>query len=313
MTKRRVIFAIVVCLVFGQISMASAASTLKKLGTHAFYTPALTSVEDLKSVMAKKSADVKTGFEMAGYGDLADGFLQAVASGDIQSAKVQPGTTMEWMLYRRNGKGKVRVAKDVTWAGAAAFDAYQVKVTKDGTIYNIVVPLICTNVALLGSSPVPPPPPVVKPAPKPVPPPPVVRNLFPFVDLGWWRQFDPANYVGVRGGLQYRFTENFAVTGLVGGLIKADGSDGTSAFHVDALANFMVDRFWLGLGGGYRIPSDSDKDDNHFDIVANVGVRVYGDPQAFNASVFLEARIPVDETSDLSTYGRFGAGIRLMF
>lgn len=309
MSKRKLFLIGVVCVVFGLSQVAMAATTLKKLGRNPLNPTPLTSIEDLRAAVAKYQADLKAGFALAGEPELYEAFAQQFASVTVEEVKIQPGETLQWMLYKRKGKGKVRIIRDVTWGGAQPFDAYRFVIKKDNMLYEFVVPVICTNLALKGASPAPvvaPPPPPPPPPAKVVPPP---RKWFPVIDVAYYRQFDPANYVGLRAGVEYKFNPHVSVMGLLGGMAKVQGDDGESQAVVDVLLNFYVDRFFVGLGGGYRFGSD----DNHFDIVADIGARVYGDPQAFNVSLFLEGRIAVDETDDISTYSRFGFGVRIKF
>lgn len=313
MTKRKLVLIAAVCLVFGLVSFAQAASTLTKLGSNPF-APPLTSVAQLKEVVKAQQADIQKGFELAGDGALYAAFASQFPKAKIEAVKIQPGETMQWMLYRKKGKGKVRVVKDVTWGGAAAFDAYRFYIDNAGTRYNFVVPLACTNIALMNTGGVPTTPPPPPPIAKTPPPPPVVKpfkHWVPVIDVGFWRQFDPANYMGIRGGVEYRFNQSISLLGMVGGLIKLDGDDGASAFTVDGIVNFTMDPVFIGVGIGYRLAEEDD--DSQFDVIFDVGSRVYGNPDEFNISIFAEARIAVSEMDDLTTFSRFGLGLRFKF
>lgn len=309
MSKRKLIMISVVCVVFGLSQVALAATTLKRLGRNPLNPTALTSIEDLRAAVQKYQSDLKDGFAKAGDADLYEAFAQQFPSAKVEEVKIQPGETLQWMLYKRKGKGKVRVIRDVTWAGAQPFDAYRFVIKKDNVLYEFIVPLVCTNLALKGSAPAPS---VKKTPPPPPPPPPKVvppRHWFPVIDLAYFRQFDPANYIGLRGGVEYKFNPTISVMALFGGLAKVQGDDGESQAVVDAILNFNVDRFFVGIGAGYRFGSDN----NNVDLIADMGARVYGDPQAFNVSVFVEARIAVDQTDDISSFSRFGLGVRIKF
>ncbi|XCN71512.1 MAG: hypothetical protein Q3M24_14455 [Candidatus Electrothrix aestuarii] len=140
-------------------------------------------------------------------------------------------------------------------------------------------------------------------------------------DLGYLRLSDPADYLFARLGVQYSpfagtSLENLSFLAMVGAAPKLDGSDGDDALLIDVFAQYnwsgAFDGF-VGLGlGGWITDNDSDldSDDSDLDVLANIGARVYGDPNAFNISVFLEARSAVDEMSDIDQYGRFGIGLR---
>ena len=143
-------------------------------------------------------------------------------------------------------------------------------------------------------------------------------------DAGYYRQFDPAHYIFGRIGLEYKINEQFSILGLVGGAPKLEGIDGRSAFMVDLLGEYSFgSRYFvdLGIGGwitdGEKTSNDPNFDpraeDTQLDLVAGVGARVYGEPEDFNASLFLEVRSAFDELGQVYDYGRFGAGVRFRF
>ncbi|MCI5121916.1 MAG: hypothetical protein D3908_12130 [Candidatus Electrothrix sp. AUS4] len=140
-------------------------------------------------------------------------------------------------------------------------------------------------------------------------------------DIGYLRLSDPADYLFARLGVQYSpfagtSLENLSFLAMVGAAPKLSGSDGDDALLVDVFAQYnwsgAFDGFiGLGLGGWISAGDDDiDSEDTDLDILANIGARVYGDPNDFNISVFLEARSAVDEMSDIDQYGRFGIGLR---
>ena len=143
-------------------------------------------------------------------------------------------------------------------------------------------------------------------------------------DAGYYRQFDPAHYLFGRVGLEYKINDQFAILGLVGGAPKLDGIDGRSAFMVDLLGEYSFgSRYFVDLGIGGWI-TDGEKssldpnfdpraEDTQLDLVAGVGARVYGEPEDFNASLFLEVRSAFDELGQVYDYGRFGLGVRFRF
>jgi len=142
------------------------------------------------------------------------------------------------------------------------------------------------------------------------------RGLF-IGDVGFFRQFDPQNYLGLRVGYEYYLNESFSLLGLVGGFPTLTGNDGAGAFVFEALANYhFAQRFFAGLGvGGWITNGDQDKDaeDSQADLIVDVGVRVYGQPHAFNTSLYFEARSAFDEFDNIGKYGRFGVGLRFGF
>lgn len=156
-----------------------------------------------------------------------------------------------------------------------------------------------------------------------------VRSLRFIGDLGYLHLLDPAEFLFARLGVQYSpYTrthyagtpyENISYLLMIGSAPKLSGSDGASALLLDGIAQYnFSDSFdgFVGIGLGAWISAgdeDFDDQDSDLDILLNAGARVYGEPDKFNASVFLEARSAIDELSDISNYGRLGIGIRFQY
>jgi hypothetical protein len=152
-----------------------------------------------------------------------------------------------------------------------------------------------------------------------------VSSMLRFVgDIGYLRLSDPADYLFARLGVEYSpFTgsslENISFLAMVGAAPKLSGSDGDDALLIDVIAQYNWSKAFdgfVGLGLGAWITdnnNDLDSDDSDIDLITNIGARVYGKSDDFNVSVFLEARNAVDELSDISQYGRFGAGLRFQY
>lgn len=143
------------------------------------------------------------------------------------------------------------------------------------------------------------------------------RKKFNFLaDLGYYRQFDPAHYLFGRVGMEYKFNENFGILALVGVAPQVEGIDGETAILADLIGEYSFSRYFIDFGlGGWITDGDDDLDteDTQLDLIAGFGARVYGEPEAFNASLFLEIRSGVDEIDDIIDYGRFGLGVRFRF
>ena len=319
--KLRLVSSIALVL-FMSVCTAHTVFAISQLGGNPFYKPPLTSVDDLKSMVTKSQNDVKAGFVKAGNGDIFDAFVLQLPRADIKRRTYQKGQTFRWMFYRKGGKGPVRIDKNVVWESDTPFTGYEFFVDYNGNRYTFVVPPVCGNIALMAINPVPAPP---KPEPAPVveapvpPPPPVKAAGSPFLfDVGYLHQLDPANYIFVRGGIEYEFTENFSLIGLIGGAIKFSGEDGESALLVDVLANYNCPYSggFIGVGlGGWITSGDSNlsQEDSDLDVIVNLGVRIFGEPEDFNTSLFFEARSAVDEMDEFAKFGRFGLGLRFRF
>ena len=135
-------------------------------------------------------------------------------------------------------------------------------------------------------------------------------------DVGYYRQFDPSNYLFARGGIEYRFSEQFSVLGMLGWAPEIHGKDGASAMIADVLAEYSFSRYFVDFGlGGWVTNGDDDLDaeDSGLDLIAGFGAMVYGEPEKFNASLFVEMRSALDEMGDMDEFARFGAGVRFRF
>lgn len=136
-------------------------------------------------------------------------------------------------------------------------------------------------------------------------------------DVGFYRQFDPGTYLFGRVGAEYRLNEDFSVLGLVGVAPQIDGEDGETAILVDVLGEYsFASMYFVNFGlGGWLTDGDSDLDteDSQLDVILGLGARIYGEPEDFNTSLFIEVRSAVDELDELKEYGRFGAGLRFRF
>lgn len=326
MKKRTVFWMGVAGVLFCSFSLADAAQTLTRMGASPFYKQPLASVADLNEMVNSSQESLAEGFKKAGYPELFNAFMTQFPTVEIHNVQVQQGEALQWMMYRRNGKGSVRVMKDLVWGGEEPFDAFEFFIESSGKRYRMIVPLICGNVALKDVADVPE---VAEtPPPEPVPPPEEIKSVEAatpepeetvadmrrgrlLADVGAFRVFDPLNFYGARLGYEYRFTPNYSLVGMVGFFLAEDNDSyaGDDAFTADVLFNYRYDRMFAGVGLGAWISDYNDQ----VDAVFNVGVRLFGDPEAFNTSLFFEVRSDVEEFDDIVDKGRFGIGLRFQF
>lgn len=319
-------------LFLGTTGMAQAQTELKKLGQNPFYKPALQTVDDFQEMIKKTLPDLKKGFTMAGAEALFDDFLIQVDQADIETVDVPTGEKLQWMIYQKDQR--VKVMKNVVWAGKESFRAFQLNVDQNGHRNVFVVPLICGNVALARTTAAPAPSvssaPEAMDKPKPVIPPaaaapapapvsttatdsswtePVLKRGQFVADLGFLHQPDPANYLLFRAGYDYRFHENYSVLGMVGFAPVTSGDDDTDSVMADLTSYYHLDR--MHLGGGLGLWHSSTKD--RVDLILNAGYRIYGEAYQRNVSLFVETRAAFDQFDDLKKYIRYGGGIRVHF
>ncbi|MEE4240107.1 MAG: hypothetical protein V2I36_01480 [Desulfopila sp.] len=304
---------------------AQSVLALRELGQNPFYSGPIESEEAMKNMLIDKRDDVREGLIKAGYPGLFEPLMAQIADAEVKKVLYQKGQTFEWMFYRKKGQGPVRVDSNVVWESEEPIRSYEFFVDDNGLRYTLAVPPICGNPALLGFGPVP-----AEPADAPVatavepepvaaggPEPTVEPRRFPFlIDAGYLHQLDPAHHLLLRVGMEFPLSDNFSLIGMIGGAPKLSGADGDHAFVADVFANYSISRFYLSFGVGAWLSSGDDDiktEDDDFDLIVNVGARVFGEEDAFNTSVFLEARSGVDELDDFDLYGRVGAGLRFRF
>jgi hypothetical protein len=403
----------IIVLLFAVLPGSShAAMTLKVIGRSPFYQPPLASVEELRSMVRSNASDVRAGFALAGESILFETFMEQIGTTSIEKTEFVRGTKFDWMLFKKKGKGRVRVVRDVTWGGEKPFPGYTFFIDRNGKRYTFVVPAGCGNIALAGTADIRPETVTVAPPPSPRKTVPAVINRSPrcvmevvpvkgfcgqrirvdatgsgdadgkvermevsftdrqgkvvseqnlnglqgnvvlpcgvntlhatlydnegaqsadnecnvivsgtgrigfLADAGYFRQYDPANHLFARIGLEYRISEKFSLLAMVGGAPHIHGLDGKSAVLIDGFGEYHWSGYFIDLGlGGWLTDGDSDNDaeNSQLDLIVSAGTLVYGEPDAFNASLFIEVRSGVEEIGDLIDYGRFGIGVRFRF
>ncbi|WP_420208330.1 hypothetical protein [Candidatus Electronema sp. JC] len=312
---------------------AAQAVTVTNVRRNPFYAPPLRSVSDLRSMMQIAQEDIRDGLYQAGYPELYQPLMRQFPQADVSRVDYQPGENFIWMLSKVYGS--VQVVNDMTWGGRRSMPAYEFSIYSNGSQYIFAVPLVCGNLALKevisggvsaadsgysygdsgsykqssGGQ---------------------VGCLscygFRFVaDVGYLHQSDPADYLLLRAGVEHSLSRRLSLLAMVGGAPHLDGTDGDDAILVDFLLQydwfrFMFGNQWsqafvgVGLGGWITSGDDNlEAEDTDVDLIANIGARIYGRPETFNASLFFEARSGLDELDTLGEYGRFGAGLRMRF
>ncbi len=102
----------------------------------------------MKMLIDRYAADIKYGFDQAGYGDLYLPFLDQLKAAPFEERSLPVGDKLMWMLFR--SQGKVKVARDIEWAGKAPLEVFVFNVKKDDKNYEFVMPRPCGNIALRG-------------------------------------------------------------------------------------------------------------------------------------------------------------------
>ena len=117
--KRIVPILVVMALIVFAISSFAEVTKLKTIGRYTFARVKgnIPTQEVMQTVFDRYAADIKLGFEMAGYADLYLPFLDEMKSGPWAGYDPGRGRPLMWMLFRN--QGKVKVTKEIEWAGKA--------------------------------------------------------------------------------------------------------------------------------------------------------------------------------------------------
>jgi len=330
------------------IQSVDAATQLKKLGGHPFYKAGAPKAEGVLPILTRLKADVKRGFAKAGAAELYEPFMEQLKTAQLEPVNIRPGEALKWMIYKK--KGKVAVSKDLVWSGKAPFQAYRMVVRYNDRDYEFIIPKICLNISLKEVTDVPkvmaPPPPSPKEEPKvasppkepeakvqetppptstPVPTPPpapvpagpqsedskaAARKGFIVADLGVLMRFDVSAFGLLRLGYRYKFTDQLALTGLLGWAPLIDGKNDYPAFLADAIFTYHPAKM-IYLGAGVGLWSTSN--DSKGDLILEVGFPITDEPKGPNFEFFIEGRSAFDQFNEFGKYGRVGGGLRILF
>lgn len=134
------------------------AMALTVLGQNPFYSTYLADEAQVKQMLESSRADVKEGLMKAGSGDLFEPLFAQLAGTEMTKVQYRKGQRFEWMFFRKKGKGRVRVDKDVVWEGNDPIDGYEFTIDSNNQRHTMTVLPVCGNLSLLGSGPIPAPP-----------------------------------------------------------------------------------------------------------------------------------------------------------
>jgi hypothetical protein len=148
MRSRKVLILTVVSLAIICAGSAFAATKLTTIGRYTFVRVRgnVPTPDVMKTLFDRYSGDIKYGFDLAGSGDLYLPFMDQLKNAKFEEKQLAVGDRVVWMLFRNNGK--VKVARDVEWAGKKPLDVFVFKVVRDFKEYEFLMPRPCGNIAL---------------------------------------------------------------------------------------------------------------------------------------------------------------------
>jgi hypothetical protein len=148
MKNKKLVLLIIGLLVIFTLNSLAETTKLKNIGKYTFarVRGKIPTQEVMKTLVDKYAADLKFGFDQAGYGDLYLPFMDQLKTATFEEKSLPVGERFSWMLFR--SQGKVKVARDLEWAGKAPLDVFTFTVVKENKIYEFFIPKPCGNVAL---------------------------------------------------------------------------------------------------------------------------------------------------------------------
>ena len=316
-----------------QSAHAQSYKKLTRLGTsESVCVGGIETAEQLQDFFANHPSRVRDIVADAGWAGSADVLIEKVAAGDFVERAYPVGTRLQWM--GGNKKGKYVALPYREWAGSESLPAFQVLVTNDCQVHEIVIPKACCNVSLgsvtesTAAECQPEPEPVAV-TPPPVEPEPVEEvsplALVPFFgafagtetrprfEFSWEQDVrDSSGIVGLRAGLMKPITDKTSVFGQVSYYERQGVNEGNDFpdenFSVDiGLEHRFHPRTFVGAGVGVWDVDDSDF--SEASLFAHIG----GDIGASNFQWIIEGRVfdsDSDELDSISNNRAFTAGIR---
>ncbi len=148
MRNKKLIGLTVAILILFVVGSFAETKKLKQLGRYTLVRVKgeVPTAEVMKILVEKYAGDIKYGFDLAGYGDLYLPFLDHLKTATFEEGELGIGDRMYWMLFR--SLGRVKVVKDLEWAGKAPVPIFSFFLEKGNKRFEIIMPRACGNIAL---------------------------------------------------------------------------------------------------------------------------------------------------------------------
>ncbi|MBN2198348.1 MAG: hypothetical protein JW747_00700 [Candidatus Aminicenantes bacterium] len=155
MKDKKWYFLVICLIVLTSLNTYGQTKKLREVGTFKFIPiKAETSPQEvMKAMLEKYAGDIERGFALAGSPDLVLPFMDQVRQSAYSEGELAVGETMEWMIFR--SQGRIKVVQDLEWAGTEPLPIYAFAVSKETMRYEIIIPKSCGNIALRRAVPVP--------------------------------------------------------------------------------------------------------------------------------------------------------------
>ncbi len=148
MKTKKFLIMVVGLLVILSLSSWAETTKIKEIGRYTLVRikGEVPTSEVMKMLVDRYSADIKYGFDLAGYGDLFLPFLDQLKAENFEADTWGIGDTAKWMLFR--SRGKTKIVQDIEWAGKEPLPIFTFTVVKDYKHYEFFIPRACGNVSL---------------------------------------------------------------------------------------------------------------------------------------------------------------------
>ena len=138
-------------------SPQAAFKPIKQLGTSQAICkkPGVQSADALRAFFAENPELIKKIMRDAGLEEVTDALMRDIQAGKFIEKRIAVDTEFEWMAMRKksnNGQRQVVADPNRIWQGKDAFDAFYITVQHDCNSYELVIPKICCNLALMSAN-----------------------------------------------------------------------------------------------------------------------------------------------------------------
>jgi len=149
MRNKKIVFLVIGLLILFSLGTFAETKKLEQIGRYTLVRikGQVPTQEVMKTLLEKYAADIKYGFDLAGYGELFLPFLDQIRESAFKEKEIAIGDKFMWMLFR--SRGKVKVVQDLEWAGKEALPVFSFTVVKGFMHYEFVMPKPCGNISLL--------------------------------------------------------------------------------------------------------------------------------------------------------------------
>ena len=164
--KLKMLFHITLLLVLsaGAVQAKEKITNLYRIGEHPVYQHVLRTKADLRDMMRSDKTwnDIENELEKAECPGTATGncselisefyvlFYQDFNANNFRDVQYdQDSVIFRWMMFRPQGKGRIKMAENINWGGAEPLPAYEFDIVFNNNTYTFAVPKGCGNLALL--------------------------------------------------------------------------------------------------------------------------------------------------------------------